>query len=65
MTMPYRIYNTWMGDPAKLILLDVINKTIVADGLQAGTNAAGVVLKVSGPCVCVCACARVCVCACA
>jgi len=37
----YRIFNTWVGDPSKLILLDAVLKTIKQDNLLANTEAAG------------------------
>lgn len=41
MTLPYRIYNTWMGDPAKLLILDKVNQVVEADGLMESTREAG------------------------
>ena len=29
----FRIFNTWMGDPAKIVLLEATVKTIVEEGL--------------------------------
>jgi 4-aminobutyrate aminotransferase/(S)-3-amino-2-methylpropionate transaminase len=40
-TMPYRIFNTWMGDPCKLLHLEVIMDVIRQDGLLEGTRACG------------------------
>jgi 4-aminobutyrate aminotransferase/(S)-3-amino-2-methylpropionate transaminase len=37
----YRVFNTWCGDPSKVILLDAVLKTIARDNLLAGTLAAG------------------------
>lgn len=40
----YRVFNTWVGDPGKLILLDAVLKTIRADNLLENTAKAGDVL---------------------
>jgi len=40
----YRIFNTWVGDPGKLILLDAVLKTIKKDNLLDNTVKAGDVL---------------------
>ena len=40
-SMPYRIFNTWMGDPAKLAHLDVIVDVIRDEKLQERTIATG------------------------
>jgi len=40
----YRIFNTWVGDPGKLILLDAVLKTIKSDNLLKNTEEAGKVL---------------------
>merc|ERR1719259_1359058 len=40
----YRIFNTWVGDPGKLILLDAVLKTIKRDSLLENTAEAGKVL---------------------
>jgi len=45
MTLPYRIYNTWMGDVAKLHLLKAIIGVIKDEDLITGTERAGVVLR--------------------
>jgi len=37
----YRIFNTWVGDPGKLILLDKVLKTIKQDDLLENTRQAG------------------------
>merc|ERR1711865_1195191 len=42
--MPYRIFNTWMGDPAKILHLEVIMDVIRKDELIEGTKACGEVL---------------------
>ncbi|EDW70352.2 4-aminobutyrate aminotransferase, mitochondrial [Drosophila virilis] len=42
---PYRIFNTWMGDPGKVILLEEILKVIKDEKLMANVEAAGKVLK--------------------
>ncbi|KAH8239414.1 hypothetical protein KR032_003992 [Drosophila birchii] len=42
---PYRIFNTWMGDPGKVLLLEEIVKVIQEDNLLANVNVAGEVLK--------------------
>lgn len=41
---PYRIFNTWVGDPGKLLLLDAVLKTIKSDGLLENTKKTGEVL---------------------
>jgi len=40
----YRIFNTWVGDPGKLILLDAVLKTIRSENLLEETQKAGSVL---------------------
>jgi len=40
----YRVFNTWVGDPGKLILLDAVLKTIKKDNLLDNTIKAGDVL---------------------
>jgi len=40
----YRVFNTWVGDPGKLILLDAVLKTIKKDNLLDNTLKAGEVL---------------------
>jgi 4-aminobutyrate aminotransferase/(S)-3-amino-2-methylpropionate transaminase len=40
-SLPFRIFNTWMGDPAKLAHLEVIVDVIRKDGLQEKTIACG------------------------
>lgn len=42
---PYRIFNTWMGDPGKIILLEEILKVIQEEQLLANVAIAGKVLK--------------------
>jgi len=39
--MPYRVYNTWMGDPTKLILLKAVLKVIEEEDLIASTEKTG------------------------
>lgn len=41
----YRIFNTWVGDPGKLLLLESIIKTIKRDNLLDNVRRAGDVLK--------------------
>lgn len=41
----YRIFNTWMGDPGKLILLERVLKVIKRDNLISLVNETGKVLK--------------------
>lgn len=41
MTLPYRIFNTWMGDPAKLHQLAAILRVIEDEDLLPNTRAAG------------------------
>ncbi|EDV97996.1 GH17185 [Drosophila grimshawi] len=43
--LPYRVFNTWMGDPGKIILLEEILKVIKDEHLMANVDAAGKVLK--------------------
>lgn len=38
---PWRIFNTWVGDPSKLVLLDAVLKTIKKDDLLTNTLQAG------------------------
>lgn len=42
---PYRVFNTWMGDPGKLILLEEVLKVIKRDNLLENVNRVGAVLK--------------------
>lgn len=42
---PYRIFNTWMGDPSKLILLERVLNVIKKDNLIDLVNETGKVLK--------------------
>ncbi|KAG6457400.1 4-aminobutyrate aminotransferase, mitochondrial [Manduca sexta] len=42
---PYRIFNTWMGDPGKLILLERVLKVIKQENLLARVNETGKILK--------------------
>ena len=37
----YRIFNTWMGDPTRLLLIDVILKEIKDKDLIKSTSEAG------------------------
>ena len=41
----WRIFNTWVGDPSKLVLLDSVLKTIKQDNLLELTRKAGDVLQ--------------------
>ncbi|CAF0985876.1 unnamed protein product [Rotaria sordida] len=41
---PYRIFNTWMGEPAKLLVLDAILKTVKQENLIENTRKTGDVL---------------------
>jgi 4-aminobutyrate aminotransferase/(S)-3-amino-2-methylpropionate transaminase len=36
--MPYRVFNTWMGDPTKLVQLEAVVETVRRDNLIAGVN---------------------------
>ena len=38
---PYRIFNTWLGDPSKLVLLEQVVKQIKQDGLLEKITATG------------------------
>lgn len=42
---PYRVFNTWMGDPGKLLLLGAVLRVIERDGLLANVRRVGDVLK--------------------
>jgi 4-aminobutyrate aminotransferase/(S)-3-amino-2-methylpropionate transaminase len=44
LTTPYRVYNTWMGDPGKLLLLEATLNVMRAENLVARTAAAGAAL---------------------
>lgn len=44
-TVPYRIFNTWMGDPSKLAQLETILHVIERDGLVESTAESGKALK--------------------
>lgn len=37
----YRVFNTWMGDPSKLILLEVVLDTIIKEDLLKQVNRVG------------------------
>ncbi|CAF1000465.1 unnamed protein product [Adineta steineri] len=41
---PYRIFNTWMGEPAKMLVLDAILKTVKQENLIENTKKTGDVL---------------------
>ncbi|XP_049314066.1 4-aminobutyrate aminotransferase, mitochondrial [Bactrocera dorsalis] len=41
----YRVFNTWMGEPSKLLLLEEVINVINEDNLLKTVNAAGKVLK--------------------
>lgn len=41
----YRVFNTWMGDPGKLIILEQILKVIQRDNLLANVNKVGTKLR--------------------
>lgn len=41
----YRVFNTWCGDPGKIILLEEILKVVKRDNLLAQVNKTGAVLK--------------------
>ncbi|XP_037035478.1 4-aminobutyrate aminotransferase, mitochondrial [Bradysia coprophila] len=42
---PYRVFNTWMGDPGKLLILEQILKVIQRDNLLANVNKVGKKLR--------------------
>lgn len=42
---PYRVFNTWMGDPGKLLLLEAILNVIKRDNLLDNVNRVGKKLK--------------------
>ena len=37
----YRIFNTWVGDPGKVVLLDAVLKTVKKDNLLDNTLKSG------------------------
>lgn len=39
--MPYRIFNTWMGDPTKIVQLEAVVKTVKKDNLIEGVRQVG------------------------
>ncbi|CAF3340686.1 unnamed protein product [Rotaria sp. Silwood1] len=41
---PYRIFNTWMGEPAKLLVLDAVLKTVKQENLIENTRKTGDIL---------------------
>lgn len=41
----YRVFNTWCGDPGKVILLEAILKVIKRDNLLENVRKSGAVLK--------------------
>jgi len=41
---PYRIFNTWMGEPAKMLVLDAILKTVKQENLIENTKKTGDIL---------------------
>ena len=41
---PYRIFNTWLGDPSKLLVASAVVKVIQRDNLLQMTRKAGEVL---------------------
>ncbi|UJR33627.1 hypothetical protein I4U23_021062 [Adineta vaga] len=41
---PYRIFNTWMGEPSKLLVLDAVLKTVKAENLIESTRKTGDIL---------------------
>ena len=42
--MPNRIFNTWMGDPSKVIILEAVLDTIAKDNLKQVVKDSGKVL---------------------
>lgn len=44
MSLPYRIFNTWMGDPAKLLQLRTICQVVEQEGLHEAARETGAVL---------------------
>ncbi|XP_058829132.1 4-aminobutyrate aminotransferase, mitochondrial [Topomyia yanbarensis] len=44
-SQPYRVFNTWMGDPGKLLLLESILKVIKQESLLQNVQKAGAKLK--------------------
>ncbi|XP_050345699.1 4-aminobutyrate aminotransferase, mitochondrial [Nymphalis io] len=44
-SQPYRVFNTWMGDPGKLLLLEKVLEVIKNENLISVVNESGKVLK--------------------
>lgn len=42
--LPYRVFNTWMGDPTKIMLLDAVLKVIKRENLLSVVEKSGDVL---------------------
>lgn len=42
---PYRIYNTWMGEPSKIVILEKVVEVIRRDGLVEQANEVGQLLQ--------------------
>ena len=47
----YRIFNTWVGDPGKVVLLDAVLKTVKKDNLLDNTLKAGECVWSSAVCL--------------
>ena len=45
LTTPYRVYNTWMGDPAKLLLLEATLQVMKSEKLVEATVTTGKFFK--------------------
>ena len=42
---PYRVFNTWMGDPSKVLMLEAVLECVERDGLIDNARETGDVLK--------------------
>lgn len=42
---PYRVFNTWMGDPSKLLMLEAVLECVEKDGLVENAAVTGEVLR--------------------
>ena len=42
---PYRVFNTWMGDPSKVLMLEAVIDCVERDGLIANARETGDALK--------------------
>jgi len=42
---PYRIYNTWLGDPTRILLLEAVINTIRSENLLENNQKTGLIFK--------------------